>query len=42
MLIPLQKQTTTTPKILAAMQASTALLWLAAERYGISEQTMWR
>lgn len=42
MLISLHKQTTTTPRIWAAIQASKELLWLVAERYGSSEQTMWR
>ncbi|WP_370576501.1 hypothetical protein [Paracoccus sp. MC1854] len=39
MLISLHKQATTTPKIRAAIQASTERAWMVAERYGISEQT---
>jgi hypothetical protein len=35
MLISLHKQATTTPKIRAAIQASTEPAWLVAERYGI-------
>jgi len=42
MLISLHKQATTTPKIRAALQASTEPAWAAAERYGISEQTVWK
>ena len=42
MLISLHKQATTTPKIRAAIQASTEPAWLVAERYGISEQTVWK
>jgi hypothetical protein len=42
MLISLHKQATTTPKIRAAIQASTEPTWLVAERYGISEQTVWK
>ena len=41
MLISLHKQATTTPKIRAAVQASSEPAWLVAERYGISEQTVW-
>lgn len=41
MLISLHKQATTTPKIRAAIQASTEPAWKVAERYGISEQTVW-
>ena len=37
MLISLHKQATTTPKIRAAIQASSEPAWLVAERYGISE-----
>ena len=33
---------TTTPKIRAAIQASTEPAWKVAERYGISEQTVWK
>ena len=37
MLISLHKQATTTPKIRAAIQASTDPAWMVAERYGITE-----
>ena len=42
MLISLHKQATTTPKIRASIQASSEPAWLVAERYGISEQTVWK
>ena len=42
MLISLHKQATTTPKIRAAIQASREPAWMVAERYGISEQTVWK
>ena len=42
MLISLHKQATTTPKIRAAIQASTEPAWTVAERYGISEETVWK
>ena len=42
MLISLHKQATTTPKIRAAIQASTEPARVVAERYGISEQTVWK
>jgi hypothetical protein len=42
MLISLHKQATTTPKIWAAIQASTEPAWQVAARYGISEQTVWK
>ncbi|MDO6588619.1 IS481 family transposase, partial [Salipiger sp. 1_MG-2023] len=42
MLISLHKQATTTPKIRAQIQASTEPARLVAERYGISEQTVWK
>ncbi|MBL3587369.1 hypothetical protein JMM61_18625 [Rhodovulum sulfidophilum] len=42
MLISLHKQATTTPRIRAAIQASTDPAWMVAERYGISEQTVWK
>jgi transposase InsO family protein len=42
MLISLHKQATTTPKIRAAIQASDEPAWIVAERYGISEQTVWK
>ena len=41
MLISLHKQATTTPKVRAAIQASPEPAWMVAERYGISEQTVW-
>lgn len=42
MLISLHKQATTTPKIRAAIQTSDEPAWIVAERYGISEQTVWK
>ncbi len=42
MLISLHRQATTTPKIRAVIQASTEPAWMVAERYGISEQTVWK
>ncbi len=42
MLISLHKQATTTPRIRAAIQASDEPAWVIAERYGISEQTVWK
>uniref|UniRef100_UPI0037421457 hypothetical protein n=1 Tax=Sedimentitalea todarodis TaxID=1631240 RepID=UPI0037421457 len=42
MLIQLHNQATTTPKIRAAIQASDEPAWMVAERYGISEQTVWK
>ena len=42
MLISLHKQATPTPKIGAAIQASTEPAGMVAERYGISEQTVWK
>ena len=42
MLISLHKQATTTPKIRAAIQANGEPAWIVAERYGISEQTVWK
>ena len=42
MLISLHKQATTTPKIRAEIQASGEPAWIVAERYGISEQTVWK
>jgi transposase-like protein len=41
-LIALHKQASTTPKIRAAIQANTEPAWMVAERYGISEQTVWK
>jgi transposase-like protein len=42
MLISPHKQAITTLKIRAAIQASTEPAWIVAERYGISEQTVWK
>jgi len=42
MLISLHKQATTTPRIRAAIQASTEPAWVLAERYGTTEQTIWK
>ena len=42
MLISLHKQAATTPKIRAAIQASDEPAWVLADRYGISEQTVWK
>ncbi len=42
MLISLHKQATTTPKVRAAIQASTEPAWMLAKRHGISEQTVWK
>ena len=42
MLISLHKQATTTPKIRTAIQASDEPAWMVAERFGISEQTVWK
>ncbi|WP_435169637.1 IS481 family transposase [Falsirhodobacter sp. 1013] len=42
MRISLHRQATTTPKIRAAIQASIEPAWRVAERYGISEQTVWK
>ena len=42
MLITLHKQATTTPKIRTAIQAGVEPAWIVAERYGISEQTVWK
>ncbi len=42
MLISLHKQATTTPKVRAAIQASDEPAWALAERYGVSEQTVWK
>ena len=41
LLIFLHKQATSTPKIRAAIQASSEPAWTVAERYGITEQTAW-
>jgi transposase-like protein len=42
MLIFLHKQATSTLKIWAAIQASTEPAWVVAERFGISEETVWK
>jgi hypothetical protein len=42
MLISLHKQATTTPKIRAEIQASTEAAWIVGDRFGISEQTVWK
>ena len=42
MLVRLHSQATTTPKIRASLQTSDDPAWMAAERYGISEQTVWK
>jgi hypothetical protein len=42
MLIKLHSQATTTPKIRAAIQASDEPAWVLAERYGTTEQTVWK
>lgn len=42
MLISLHRRATTTPRIRAAIQASTEAAWKVAEHYGISEQTVWK
>jgi len=42
MLIDLHSQATTTRKVRAEMQASDEPAWVLAERYGITEQTVWK
>jgi transposase-like protein len=42
MLISLHRQATTTPKVRATIQAIPEPAWIVAERYGISEQTVWK
>ena len=42
MLISLHKQATTTPKVRAAIQASDAPAPVLAERYGVTEQTVYK
>jgi len=42
MLIHLHSQATTTPKIRAQIQASDEPAWVLAERYGTTEQTIWK
>ena len=42
MLINLHSQATTTPKIRAAIQESDEPAWVLAERYGTTEQTVWK
>ena len=40
--IMLHKEATTTPKVRAAIQASDEPAWALAERYGTTEQTVWK
>jgi transposase-like protein len=42
MLIHLHSQTSTTPKIRAAIQVSDEPAWVLAERFGTTEQTVWK
>ena len=42
MLINLHSQATTTPKVRAEIQASDEPAWVLAERFGITEQTVWK
>jgi hypothetical protein len=42
MLINLHSQAATTPKIRAEIQASDEPAWVLAERFGITEQTVWK
>jgi transposase-like protein len=42
MLISLHKQATTTPRIRAEIQASTEPAWVLAERFGTTQQTIWK
>ena len=42
MLIHLHIQTKTTPKIRAEIQASDEPAWVLAERFGTTEQTVWK
>ncbi|NBC30178.1 MAG: DDE-type integrase/transposase/recombinase [Spirochaetes bacterium] len=42
MLTSLHKQATATPRIRAALQASDEPAWVLADRYAISEQTVWK
>ena len=42
MLVRLHSQATTTSKIRVALQTSDEPAWMAAERYGISEQAVWK
>ncbi|WP_407690612.1 hypothetical protein [Rhodophyticola porphyridii] len=42
MLISLHTQATTTPKFRVGIQVSTDPAWVLAERYRISEQTVWK
>ncbi len=42
MLNSLHKQATTTPRIRAEIQASTEPAWIVGQRFGISEQTVWK
>lgn len=42
MLINLHSQATTAPKIRAEIQASDEPAWVLAERFGTTEQTVWK
>jgi transposase-like protein len=42
MLINLHSQATTTPKIPAEIQASDEPAWVLADRFGTTEQTVWK
>ena len=42
MLIHVHSQATTTPKVRAEIQASDEPGWVLAERFGTSEQTVWK
>ena len=42
MLISLHAQATTPPKVRAAIRANPEPAWMVAERYAISEQTVWK
>ena len=42
MLLHLHSQATTTPKVRAEIQASDEPGWVLAERFGTSEQTVWK
>lgn len=42
MLIHLHSQATMTPKVRAEIQVSDEPAWVLAERYGTTEQTVWK
>ena len=42
MLVRLHSEATTTPKVRAEIQASTDPAWMLAERYGVTEQTVYK